>query len=177
MLAWNRILCAVDFSEPSQLAMEAAADLVRRYESHLTLVHVHEAPTAATPEVLLAPPEFFEASAREKEQRLEQWRAEAQQLAARSVQSVLLHGHAAVEIVRAARDDRSDLVVIATQGRTGLKLVALGSVAERVVRQRPAPCWWCGARESRRAIIRRRRAAIASGAGRDSRRRRPPIQQ
>ncbi len=139
MLTWDRILCAVDFSEPSRLAMEAAADLARRYGSHLTLVHAHEAPTVARPDVLLAPPELFEASARESEQKLEQWRTEAQRLAGRTVQSLLLKGNAAVEIVRAAEDDRSDLIVIATRGRTGLKRVVLGSVAEHVVRMAPCP--------------------------------------
>jgi len=139
MLAWDRILCAVDFSEPSRLAMEAAADLACRCGSHLTLVHVHEAPTAATPEVLLAPPELFEANAREKEQKLEQWRAQAQHLATRPVNTLLLHGPAALQIVRAAQDDRADVVVIATRGRTGLKRVVLGSVAEHVMRTAPCP--------------------------------------
>jgi len=139
MPTWNRIVCAVDFSESSRLAMETAADLARRYGSQLTLVHVHEASATARPEVVLAPPELFETWAREEGQKLEQWRAEAQHLAARPVNTLLLNGPAALEIVRAAQDDRSDLVVTATHGRTGLKRVVLGSVAERVVRMAPCP--------------------------------------
>jgi nucleotide-binding universal stress UspA family protein len=138
MLTWDRILCAVDFSEPSRLAMETAAELARRHGSQLTLVHVNAAP-ARQPAVVLAPPELFETWPREQGQKLEQWGTEAQHLAARPVNTLLLSGPAALEIVRAAQDDRSDLVVIATRGRTGLKRVVLGSVAEHVVRAAPCP--------------------------------------
>ncbi len=139
MPTWDRILCAVDFSEESRLAMEAAADLARRYESHLTLVHVHEPPMAVKPAALLAPPTLFEGDAREKEEELELWRTEAERLAGSPVRSLLLYGHAAVEIVRSVEEDRADLVVIGTRGLTGLKRMVLGSVAERVVLVAPCP--------------------------------------
>jgi nucleotide-binding universal stress UspA family protein len=42
------------------------------------------------------------------------------------------------EIVRIARENQVDLIVIATHGHTGLKHLLLGSVAERVIRH--APC-------------------------------------
>jgi universal stress protein A len=38
-----------------------------------------------------------------------------------------------------ALDNRVDLIVIATHGRTGLSHVLLGSVAERIVREAPCP--------------------------------------
>ncbi len=43
------------------------------------------------------------------------------------------------EILRAARRLRCDLIVIATHGRTGLRNVLIGSVAEKVVRRAPCP--------------------------------------
>ncbi len=43
------------------------------------------------------------------------------------------------EIVAAARETNTDLIILATHGRTGLKHVLLGSVAERVVRHAPCP--------------------------------------
>jgi universal stress protein A len=43
------------------------------------------------------------------------------------------------EIVDLATDELADLVVIGTQGRTGIAPVLLGSVAERVVRLAPCP--------------------------------------
>jgi nucleotide-binding universal stress UspA family protein len=44
-----------------------------------------------------------------------------------------------IDIVRVARELAVDLIVIATHGRTGFKHFALGSVAERVVREAPCP--------------------------------------
>jgi nucleotide-binding universal stress UspA family protein len=38
-----------------------------------------------------------------------------------------------------AREAASELIVIATHGRTGLSHVLLGSVAERIVREAPCP--------------------------------------
>jgi nucleotide-binding universal stress UspA family protein len=43
------------------------------------------------------------------------------------------------EIVALARDERADLLVIGTRGRSGVPHALLGSVAERVVRLAPCP--------------------------------------
>jgi nucleotide-binding universal stress UspA family protein len=44
-----------------------------------------------------------------------------------------------VEIVRYARTQEIDVIVLATHGRTGLAHVLIGSVAENVVRTAPCP--------------------------------------
>jgi nucleotide-binding universal stress UspA family protein len=43
------------------------------------------------------------------------------------------------EIVNLAREEHADMIVMGTQGRTGLDRLLLGSVAERVIRQAPCP--------------------------------------
>jgi nucleotide-binding universal stress UspA family protein len=43
------------------------------------------------------------------------------------------------EIVRLAVEEHADMIVMGTQGRTGLERLLLGSVAERVIRQAPCP--------------------------------------
>lgn len=53
--------------------------------------------------------------------------------------SMLRSGSAAAEIIAAARETGSDLVVIGTHGRTGVKHLLMGSVAERVVRASLVP--------------------------------------
>jgi nucleotide-binding universal stress UspA family protein len=54
--------------------------------------------------------------------------------------SVLLReGDAADQIVRACRSTKSDLIVMGTHGRRGLRRLFLGSVAERVVAASPRP--------------------------------------
>ncbi len=48
-------------------------------------------------------------------------------------------GRPADEILRVAREQRVDLIVMGTHGRTGLRHFLLGSVAEAVTRQAPCP--------------------------------------
>ncbi len=55
------------------------------------------------------------------------------------VKSAVVIGRPFMEIIRYAREHQADMIVIATHGRTGLKHVLLGSVAEKVVRKSPCP--------------------------------------
>jgi nucleotide-binding universal stress UspA family protein len=50
------------------------------------------------------------------------------------------------EIIETAKTPPADVIVISTHGRTGLKHVLLGSVAERVVRHAPCPVLVAGNR-------------------------------
>jgi nucleotide-binding universal stress UspA family protein len=54
------------------------------------------------------------------------------------VSHVLLEGDPASEIIRYAADAGIDVIVIGTHGRTGADRLAMGSVAEKVMRE--APC-------------------------------------
>ena len=54
------------------------------------------------------------------------------------------------EILRIAREDQADVIVMGTHGRTGVNRLLLGSVAERVVRQAPCPVLTVRAPETRR---------------------------
>jgi nucleotide-binding universal stress UspA family protein len=51
----------------------------------------------------------------------------------------LTDGEPHAEILRVAEDDRCDLIVMGTHGRTGLPRLLMGSVAEQVVRRAPCP--------------------------------------
>jgi nucleotide-binding universal stress UspA family protein len=51
----------------------------------------------------------------------------------------VIEGHAAADIVRFAESHHSDLIVIATHGRTGIEHMLLGSITEKVVRRAPCP--------------------------------------
>ena len=136
MKDFEMILCAVDFSPASHFALELAADLARRHRCQLTVAHVYEMP-AATSEMLVSPPELEE-SARQAQRELERFRAQAAALTDRPIRTALLEGKPADELVRWAREHPCELIVVATHGRSGLKHLMLGSVAEKVVRT--APC-------------------------------------
>ena len=55
------------------------------------------------------------------------------------VETRLLTGTPHEALIRFAQKEKIDLVVIATNGRSGLSNVLLGSVAEKMVRHCPAP--------------------------------------
>ncbi|MBI2932506.1 MAG: universal stress protein [Planctomycetes bacterium] len=55
------------------------------------------------------------------------------------VVSAILHGDPAAAILRYAMARRSDLIVLATHGRSGVRRLVFGSVAETLMRRSPAP--------------------------------------
>ena len=55
------------------------------------------------------------------------------------VQVKVTVGKPAEEILRVAREERVDLIVMGTHGRTGLRQLLLGSVTEAVARYAPCP--------------------------------------
>jgi nucleotide-binding universal stress UspA family protein len=126
---WRKVLCAVDFSDCSREALEVAADLARRLEAGLTVLHVRD--DAAEPD-----PETTE---RELERNLSRFKLYASQYVDAPIRTKLLAGAAAQEILSFARQGGFDLLVMGTHGRSGVRRVLLGSVAERVLRQSPCP--------------------------------------
>ena len=65
--------------------------------------------------------------------------AECEECAGLDLEELIVHGEAASEIVRVARERKVDLIVIASHGRTGLGRILFGSTAEAVVRHAPCP--------------------------------------
>ncbi len=65
--------------------------------------------------------------------------AECEECAGLEVEEVIVHGEAASEIVRVAKDRQVDLIILSSHGRTGLGRILFGSTAEAVVRHAPCP--------------------------------------
>jgi nucleotide-binding universal stress UspA family protein len=136
----RKILCAVDFSEPSREALHYAADLAARFGADLVLLHVYQLPGYAFPEgIVLAGPEVLADLLGRIDASLQSWRTEAVARGANRVEITTAQGAPWSEIVRTAGEGGYDLVVVGTHGRTGLGHALLGSVAERVVRKAPCP--------------------------------------
>jgi nucleotide-binding universal stress UspA family protein len=140
VMTFKKILCAVDFSESSRAAMQTAAKLGAEPGVEVTLVHVWEAPVLPNESGFMLENELLEGIVRESERALAAWKTDLERMGARKVTSKLLAGVVWDRIVHELSSDPSyDLAVIGTHGRTGLKHVLLGSVAERVVRHAPCP--------------------------------------
>jgi nucleotide-binding universal stress UspA family protein len=70
---------------------------------------------------------------------LESTRQLALESGASRVDTRLLQGMVAGEIVEFARQGEFDLIVMGTHGRTGMMHLIIGSIAERVLRLAPCP--------------------------------------
>jgi nucleotide-binding universal stress UspA family protein len=128
------ILHPTDFSPNSRPAFELACSLARDYGARLVLLHVLSPLTIASESgtVTVEPPDTGRAAGEE----LEALRADLPGL---RVDRFLRDGAAADEIVRLAGEVGCDLVVMGTHGRTGLRRLLMGSVAEEVARKAPCP--------------------------------------
>lgn len=137
MQPFQKILVPVDFSDHSAEAVRTAADLSRRYDAPLTIVHVFDPVVYALPEAyVLFTPEQLDKLTSALEAQLAEVKQMAAEAGAARVETRLLHGLVGTKIMELASS--SDLIVMGTRGRTGLGHLLLGSVAERVVRL--APC-------------------------------------
>lgn len=136
----ERVLFPTDFSRLSNAAASWAVDLVRRFDSHLDIIHVLQPPSIATPEGYVLPTGPFMDDVRGQVRKwLENERERLQAaLPGIRVETALLEGTPFVEIVQYARQRAVDLIVIGTHGRSGIRHALLGSVTEKVVRK--APC-------------------------------------
>jgi nucleotide-binding universal stress UspA family protein len=65
--------------------------------------------------------------------------AECEECAGLDIEEVIVHGEAASEIVRVAKERGVDLIVVSSHGRTGLGRILFGSTAEAVVRHASCP--------------------------------------
>ena len=65
--------------------------------------------------------------------------AECEECAGLEIEEVIVHGEAAAEIVRVAKEKNADLIVLSSHGRTGIGRILFGSTAEAVVRHASCP--------------------------------------
>lgn len=134
MLPLHSILHPTDFSKCCNFSCHLAASLARDHGAKLLIVHV--APMVRT-STARNPQNNLEAQLWEQ---LEQLKTEIPALATTHHQMRLIEGtNAADEIIAFSRDSLADLVVMGTHGRTGLRRILMGSVAERVSREAACP--------------------------------------
>ncbi len=134
----GKVLASTDFSDPAVPAVEAGAAEARHRKTDLTIIHAIDLTPVMNPfydDFYAVPPMDLSDQMRKIwQQRLDEcvhhFKAKGGGL--------LCDGPAAPAILSAASELPAQLLVVGTQGRTGLSRIALGSVAEAVVRA--APC-------------------------------------
>ncbi len=139
MGAAKRIVHPTDFSTASEPAFTDALERAQREGAELILVHVLDPIVGLSDEMYIAKRlelrEVSEARARRDFERL---LARAKK-AGVPASDVLADGWAPDEIARIAKARGADLIVMGTHGRTGIRKLLLGSVAERVIGMAPCP--------------------------------------
>jgi nucleotide-binding universal stress UspA family protein len=134
----DRVLVPVDLSEQSPLVLDHATALASAYGAPIDLLHVVEEaafPTAYGMDPLTPSLPDVQERAREA---LESLAAEIENFD-EALNTHVLTGYAARDIVDFADEYAADLIVMATHGRTGLQRFLIGSVAEKVVRSASCP--------------------------------------
>ena len=136
------ILLPTDFSRCAESALPYAADLARQMKARLVCLHVVETVMPPVGYAAVAEPmpvvdiggQLEESATRELPKL-----GAREECAGLDVEEVLVHGDAAGEIVRVARERDIDLIVISSHGRTGWGRMLFGSTAESVVRHAHCP--------------------------------------
>jgi len=136
----KKVLCPVDFSESSDHALQYARAFSESYGSRLVMLHVIEVPhlpsysTFGIPEIYYPVEDIQKQCEESMDELVKKYSSEKYEISGEVVV-----GTAFVEIVQKAKKEDFDLIVLGTHGRSGLRHIIIGSVAEKVVRKAPCP--------------------------------------
>jgi nucleotide-binding universal stress UspA family protein len=132
---FQRIAVAYDGSHASRTAFECALEIAGRFGSVLRVISVVRLPEPTTRVELHAVIEEGQ----------EHYRAEFDALGKRAaelgltLETEVLEGHPADQVLRAAERFHADLIVMGRRGRSAVGRWLLGSVSERVLRDAGCP--------------------------------------
>ena len=146
-LPFKRLLCAVDFSTPSLVALEFAFSLAQESHAALTVLHVLEWPWQEPP------PPAFEELPPAQAAALAEYRRYLEKSVSNRLDALLpdavhdrsapapriSHGKPYVEILRTADEEGADLIVMGVHGRNVPDLMLFGSATNQVVRRATCP--------------------------------------
>lgn len=132
----GNILCPVDFSDAAGRALRNAITLAQAFAAKLTVLHVVDSLSNIYPGRPLVRPEEQGIYKNEQEKALTKF---LQKFDFRDVDwtQKLMIGEPGEEIVKAARQMNASVIIMGSEGKTGLSRILMGSVAEKVVREVP----------------------------------------
>jgi nucleotide-binding universal stress UspA family protein len=143
-MSWKTILVPHDFSTGADHAMAIARDEAKLHGARIVLVHVIDLPNHIKPETVIVPADVG-APINLRDYAIAGAETGLADLAHQlvndgvAVTAIVRVGSAVDEIAKIADDEHAELIVMGTQGRTGLAHMLLGSVTERVVRTSKVP--------------------------------------
>jgi nucleotide-binding universal stress UspA family protein len=144
-LCFKNILYATDFSPAAEAALPFVSEIARLYDSRVLGVHVR------TPDSYsLVPPAAFPYRTESADEQVKNL-SSALDAQLQGVNHEILVGDGEVWdfLSRVLRNHEIDLIVIGTQGRTGVEKFMLGSLAEAIFRQAECPVLTVGPHATR----------------------------
>jgi nucleotide-binding universal stress UspA family protein len=133
-VGWTKILFTTDGSKYSRAAAEKAIDFARSYGGELKILSVVDVPSEFYGEAPQIVDDLIAMAHRYTE--------EARDRAAASgvrTETFVREGEAYEAIIRTAREQQVNTIVMGSHGRTGLRRLLMGSVAEKVIGHAPCP--------------------------------------
>ena len=137
-MAFQKILVSLDGSEHSNRALEAAIQIAKGLSSKLALITV----VLVTPVAPAAGPELAVVAIQQSRERgkITLARAEAKAKSENiEVETELADGNAVEAIVKKAKEENFDLIVMGARGLSTIKKIFVGSVSEGVIKNAPCP--------------------------------------
>jgi nucleotide-binding universal stress UspA family protein len=139
MLPIKKILAPIAFDHPSTESLDYAVQLAGQLGASVRVLHVYPIPVYSFPEgTLVTSAEVATRLSELAQQHLDE-AVKRRQGKGVELSSLLVTGNAWEEIVRVAKNESCDLIIMGTHGRHGLPRAFLGSVAERVLRESTTP--------------------------------------
>jgi nucleotide-binding universal stress UspA family protein len=136
----QRILAPTDFSELSTQGLTSALELAETFGAKLLLLHVVEPPPYPVEGIMPSQlgATLLDDLERQASNDLVQMLSETHGRIVEVTRRVVV-GIPYRKIVEVAEEEKSDLIVMTTHGRTGLSHLVMGSVTEKIVRTAPCP--------------------------------------
>ncbi|MGD8343037.1 MAG: universal stress protein [Desulfobacterales bacterium] len=131
----ERILVAVDGSPFSMAAVDQAISLGGICNSQIFLVSVVD----LYPEQMAVAPNLVEKMSEESGKHLDKAKQKVDKAKIHCETIVRMGGSPHEFILQEAKDRNVDLILMGTHGRTGIKRVLMGSVAQNVIANAPCP--------------------------------------
>ena len=146
MIKLERILVPTDFSESARHALTYGISFATEYGARLSLLHVVETLAVSYATDLFPAPmaEVFQEMSGYAKAELAKLAAQARERGV-DTRELVVQGKPAAEIVRVAREETIDMIVLGTHGKGVLDQALFGSTTERVVRKAPCPVLTCRA--------------------------------
>ncbi|MBN1545388.1 MAG: universal stress protein [Syntrophaceae bacterium] len=134
----ERILCPVDFSEPSKRALTNAIHLTRNFQAELVVLTVIQTASSLYPNDLIYGLNSYPQETFRKRQQTE-FDTFLRDFNFHNIKwdKVIVEGTPYQEILDIAQKTASDLLIMGSTGKTGLARILMGSVAEKVIREMP----------------------------------------